>query len=97
MSLTITTSAMTGAHTAHTARALDGGGWEVSWLPGRTLTQNQAVTAMTIAEVASGGLTGNRDRLRPHLHNWASELGLTGPDVLNRVSGPPALHAQETK
>jgi hypothetical protein len=96
MSLTITESAMTCAHTAHTARALDGG-WAVSWLPGRVLTRDQAVTAMTIAEVASGGLAGNRDRLLTHLHSWASELGLTGPDALNRVSGPPALHAQETK
>jgi hypothetical protein len=95
MSLTITESAMTCAHTGHTARALDGGGWAVSWLPGRVLTRNQAVTAMTIADFVGFGLTG--PRMRGHLHTWASELGLSGTDAIGRVSANPESRTQEGK
>jgi hypothetical protein len=45
----ITDTEMSSTETRHTARAAEGG-WTVSWLPGSTLTQNQAVAAMTIAE-----------------------------------------------
>ena len=47
MSLTITDTTMTSDHTAHTARQAPGRQhlWEVSWLPGRTLDRNSAITA----------------------------------------------------
>jgi hypothetical protein len=45
----ITDSEMTSDQTRQAAQAADGGGWTVSWLPGRTLTHSQAVSALTIA------------------------------------------------
>ena len=47
MTLTINDTTMTSDQSAHTARkAPDQNGWEVSWLPGRTLDRNTAITAM---------------------------------------------------
>jgi hypothetical protein len=87
MSLKITGTAMTSTQTRHTARAPDGGGWELSWLPGRILTQSQAVTAMTIAEVAAThDLTNNADPMWPHIDEWAAELGMSGPAAVARVA-----------
>ena len=48
--ITITETTMTSPATSHTATAT-GGGWQVSWLPGRTFTQDQAATAMVIANL----------------------------------------------
>jgi hypothetical protein len=94
MSLTITATTMSSSQSPHTARRQDEGGWEVSWLPGRVLTQNQAVTAMTIADVtATRDLTGSTDKMWPHLGNWAAELGLSGPDAVARASESPELRA----
>jgi hypothetical protein len=52
MALTINDRTMTSDDTDHTARLAPGEQhqWEVSWLPGRRLTRNQAITAMTLAE-----------------------------------------------
>lgn len=52
MSTIITTILMRGTLTRHTARRV-GGGWEITWLPGRILTRNRAITEMTIAEVVT--------------------------------------------
>jgi hypothetical protein len=94
MSLTITATTMSSSQSPHTARRRHEGGWEVSWLPGRILTQNQAVTAMTIAETAATrDLTDNTDTMWPHLDNWATELGLSGPDAVARASESPELRA----
>ena len=48
--ITITDTSMTSPATPHTAMAT-GRGWEVSWLPGRMLTRDQATTAMVIANL----------------------------------------------
>lgn len=61
--------------------------WRVSWLPGRVLTRNQAITAMTLAEAVvtmqdEGATLDICHRLWPHVDNWARELGLTGPDAM---------------
>jgi hypothetical protein len=85
----ITDTFMTSPATPHTARAA-GDGWEVSWLPGRRLTRNEAITAMVIANVVGDrgvGLAG--DPIWPHLDGWAGELGLSGADAVARVSEPP--------
>lgn len=63
--------------TKHTARLVDRGSI-VTWLPGKTLTRNEAITAMTIAEViGSGGTQGHNlksgDPLRPYC---TSTIGL---------------------
>jgi hypothetical protein len=51
--ITITDTHMSSPDTPHTA-TVTAGGWEVSWLPGRTLDRNQAITAMTIASTIGG-------------------------------------------
>jgi hypothetical protein len=48
--ITITDTSMSSPATPHTAAAT-GGGWTVSWLPGRILTRDQATTAMVIANI----------------------------------------------
>jgi hypothetical protein len=84
-----TGTCMSSPATPHTARAA-GDGWEVSWLPGRTLTRTQATTAMVIANVVGGrGVGLADDPIWPHLDNWAAELGLSGADAVVRVSEPP--------
>jgi hypothetical protein len=85
MVLKITDTAMTSDITKHVAMAWPVPGepdqWSVTWLPARRLTQNEAVTAMTIAETVAM----NADHLnepgswRVHVSEWAAELGLAGP------------------
>ena len=91
MTLKITDTTMTGDQTAHTARRASGCeyGWEVSWLPGQILDGDSAVTAMLLADVAGRDDLPEGDRLWPHIHGWAAELGLTGPDAIAQASQPP--------
>src|SRR6266852_8842139 len=90
MTLTITGTTMTSGQTAHTARLVPGrDGWEVSWLPGRILDRNTAITAMTVAATAGEGELHEGHRLWPFVQSWAAELGLTGPDAIARASQPP--------
>jgi hypothetical protein len=85
----ITDTFMSSPATPHTARAT-GEGWAVSWLPGRTLTRNEATTAMVIANVVGDRGVGLADGpIWPHLDSWAAELGLSGADAVARVSEPP--------
>ena len=55
MTLTITDHAMTSDHTPHTARPAPGHqhAWQVSWLPGRLLDRNTAITAMILADTTA--------------------------------------------
>jgi hypothetical protein len=90
MTLQINDTTMTSDQSAHTARqAADGRGWEVSWLPGQTLDRNTTITAMVLADIAGRGDLPEDHRLWPHIHGWAAELGLTGPDAIARASQPP--------
>jgi hypothetical protein len=85
----ITDTTMTSPATPHTATAT-GGGWQVSWLPGRTLNRNQATTAMVIANlVGDKGVPRADDPVWLFLDGWAAELGLTAPGAVARVSEPP--------
>jgi hypothetical protein len=95
MTLTINDAAISGDHTRHTARQVPGhpGAWEVSWLPGRLLDRNTAITAMLLADIAGSGAPQAGDRLWPHIEGWAAETGLTAPDALARISQPPAHSA----
>ena len=88
MALTITGKLIRSDKTTHTA-ALGAEGWSVTWLPGRTLTQSQAVTAMQIAQTAGGGLEPG-DRRWPQLNGWAAELSLSGPDAVVRSTEAPS-------
>ena len=100
MTLIITDATMTSDQTAHTARQAPGSQllWEVSWLPGRALDRNRAITAMTLADPASEADLNERHQLWPFIQNWAAELGLTGSDAINRASrsgGPRHQHDQK--
>jgi hypothetical protein len=91
--ITITDTTMTSPATSHIATAT-GGGWQVSWLPGRTFTQDQATIAMVIANlVGSKGVPRVDDPIWMHLDGWAAELGLTAPTAVARVSEPSATCA----
>jgi hypothetical protein len=96
MATKISDTEMTSDLTRHSARAAGGGGWTVSWLPGRTLTQSQAVTAMMIAEaviVHTDDLADNSSRWWLHLDGLAAELGTTGPNAVAKASLSPEDHA----
>jgi hypothetical protein len=98
MTLTINDITMTSDQTGHTARHEPSqNGWEVSWLPGRVLDRNSAITAMVIADQAGERDLNERDRLWPFIESWAAELGLTGSDAVNRVSRPGALGQQHDR
>ena len=90
MTLTINDTTMTSDQTPHTARhAPSRNGWEVSWLPGRALDRNSAITAMILADTTADRDLHEGHRLWPHLQGWAEELGLTAPDAITRISQPP--------
>jgi hypothetical protein len=50
-------------------------GWHVTGHPGRVFTQDQAVTAMLIAEVEAFNLPPD-DRTWKHVAQWRTEIGL---------------------
>jgi hypothetical protein len=99
MTLTINDSMMTSDQTAHTARHALGSEhlWEVSWLPGRVLDRNSAITAMVLADRAGVRDLNERHRLWPFIETRAAELGLTGSVAVNRVSRPSALGHQRDR
>ena len=99
MTLTIYDTTMTSDQTAHAARLAPGSQdqWEVSWLPGRVLDRNSAITAMTLADIAGERDLDERHRLWPFIQGWAAELGLTGSDAVNRVSRPAAPGQQRER
>ena len=94
MALTIGDDTMSSDSSAHTARKAPGRGqgyqWEVSWLPGRHLDRNSAITAMVLADVTGHGDMHTGHRLWVHVEGWAAELGLTAPDVLAQTVSPPS-------
>jgi hypothetical protein len=92
MTLTITNTTMTSDQTAHIARhAPDRSGWEVSWLPGRILDRNTAITAMTLADTAAEQHLDEGHRLWPHVQSWAGGLGLAAPKAIAQACRPPAM------
>lgn len=98
----ISDTEMTSDLTRHTAELvklpspLTGYSWQVTWLPGQHLNRNQAITAMTIAEVArthADDLADNGSRWWLHIDGWAAELGITGPHAVAEASLPSEDHA----
>lgn len=91
MATRITDELMTSDQTAHRAARVraDETTWVVSWLPGRALTRNEAVTAMTIAEAVNDDGSCDR-RAWPHLAGWAAELGLDRDEAVRLVKDPLA-------
>jgi len=99
MTLTIYDAAMTSDQTAHTARLAPGSQhlWEVSWLPGRALDRNSAITAMTLADLTSEHGLNEQHHMWPFIESWAAELGLTGSDAINQASQPGSLRQQRDR
>lgn len=98
MTLTIQDESISSDTTGHTAHLVPGHErtWRVSWLPGRLLDRNTAITAMTLAEVVATDDVNPGHRLWLHIEGWSAELGLTAPDALTRISQPP-VHASSEK
>jgi hypothetical protein len=89
MSIGITDDHMNCDATGHTARRGDAG-WQVSWLPGRTLDRNQATTAMVLGEAAGRGPQPG-DRIWPFVEAWAAELDLpSGAEAVRLARGREA-------
>jgi len=97
MTLTIQDDSISSDHTRHTARLVSSHqhAWQVSWLPGRLMDRNTAITAMTLAEVATMDEVNPGHRLWLHIQGWSAELGLTAPDALTWISQPPGHVASE--
>jgi hypothetical protein len=92
----ITDTSISSPDTPHTATATRGS-WRVSWLPGRALSRNQAITAMLIATIVGDrGMGLSDDPIWLQLDKWAGELGLSGPDAVVWASEPPGAHEAET-
>ena len=91
MTLTIGDGTMSSDRTPHTARLAPGEEhtWEASWLPGRHLDRNSAITAMVLADVTGPGDMHPGHRLWAHVEGWAAELGMTGSGVLAQTATPP--------
>jgi hypothetical protein len=95
VTLTITDEVMRSVYTEHTALCSKSGRWHVSWLPGRLLDRNAAITAMTIAETvgripAHSGPEAYDDAFWLQVDSLAGELGLAGPVAVARASEPPS-------
>ena len=91
MTLTINDTTMTSDQSPHSARhAPSRNGWEVSWLLGRTLDRNTAITAMVMADTTADERVREGHRLWPHIQGWAQELGLTASDAIARAAQPSA-------
>jgi len=103
MAMNITDAKMSSDVTGHTATewpapadATGASIWSVTWLPGRALTRDQAITAMTIAEVVKVHVDDPADKdsgWRLQIDQWASELGITGPRAVAEASLSPEDHA----
>jgi hypothetical protein len=81
----VSASMMTSDETTHMARCVGGDWWVVSWLPGRTLSGQQAVTAMTIATtVATHDVPTEVEWAM--LDDLALDLGLTAREAVFMVA-----------
>jgi len=67
----------------------------VSWLPGRTLDRNSAITAMVLADTTADQRVREGHRLWPHIQGWAAELGLSGTNAVAAISQSPSDPSRE--
>jgi hypothetical protein len=92
MATTITETRMSSDVTEHHASKIPahppGELWRVSWLPGRVLARNQAVTAMVVAEHVARGVRDGSHKKWPFMLTWARELGVSAEDAVRDASGP---------
>jgi hypothetical protein len=88
MSLVIDDDRMSSKDTPHTATR-HGDKWEVSWLPGRKLSRNEAIAAIHLAwYVATDASVGGSNW--PFIAADAGELGMSGLDAVKIIAAAPA-------
>lgn len=90
MTTTITTSLITSDATGHWASrdAFELSWWWVTWLPkAQVCDRNQAITAMTLAELATGGVDPAGPEW-PLVVDLAAELNLSAGEALRLASRP---------
>lgn len=91
--INISTDQMTGKASEHHAVPVDAekpyGQWTVSWLPaGETVSYNQAITALTLAEtIATRPNLDEDDPVWPFVSGWAAELGRTAREAIDLITG----------
>jgi len=84
--------------TEHDAVSVGSGWWRVSWLPGRLVSQGEAVTALMLAETLTSRPLSWVSRLV--VRSLAAELGLTANQaadltVVHRPGGPSGKNARQ--
>jgi hypothetical protein len=93
MGLWISGPQMTSSDTSHRAvcKWVGDGEWAVSWLEhGPALSRNQAITAMTLAEIITGAVRPVEPWTWALIEDLAGELGCTGNEAEALISGEPA-------
>jgi hypothetical protein len=58
-------------------------------LDAAVLDRNAAITAMVLADATGSGDIHPGHRLWVHVEGWATELGLTAPDILTMTTRAP--------
>lgn len=75
----ITNDLMSSTEHPHTCRRVAVGEWEVSWIPGRTFTRDQATTATVVVDFLTARATTRVQHLTrtdlAFLGQWSEELG----------------------
>jgi hypothetical protein len=91
VTLTILDDSMSSDLSPHTARRAPymPSLWEVSWLPGRSLGRNEAITAMVLADTTASGDIHQGDKLWAQVWGWAAELRLSASDAITKEASPP--------
>lgn len=82
----ITDALMVSSTTPHRARCVGGDLWVVSYLPGRTVSGEQAMVAMALASTVGKGAPAPADPSWGQLEDWASQLGLTAREATGLVA-----------
>ncbi|MGC5011384.1 hypothetical protein ACLQ2R_11515 [Streptosporangium sp. DT93] len=93
MSLHITATTMTEEASGHRAHRAADDGWIVTAHPGRTFTRDQAITALTIAEILALAPPAE-DPLWLFVNGWQAELDL--PPLTNLPHGTRPHSAKNT-
>ena len=90
MALTILDDSISSDRTTHRARLMPDRAhlWEASWLPGRRLDRNGAITAMVLADLVGPGDLHTDDRQWIFAEGWADELGLRAFEAIERIGQP---------
>jgi len=71
----VSSAGMSSTETGHGADER-GDGWHVSWLPDRSMTRNQAITALHLAELYADQNRRAVRKWRVLMRQWEDEIGI---------------------